>query len=238
VHLVQPYTIDVAESILTDLRKRLENTRWPAQIMGSGWDAGMDGNYLHELVDHWSEAYKWRNEERKLNRLAQYRTEIEDTGIHFVHERGKGPAPFPLILTHGFPDSFFRFVKLIPLLTDPAAFGGSAEDAFDVVVPDIPGYGFSDKPNQRGLTFRVGDLWARLMTERLGYPRFGAHGGDWGSTITEQLAQRHSDSVVAIHLTDVPFGHLLRKPDDPPAAEQELFKRNEEWLQKEGAFMR
>jgi pimeloyl-ACP methyl ester carboxylesterase len=104
------------------------------------------------------------------------------------------------------------------------------------VVPDIPGYGFSDKPNEAGATFRVADLWANLMTKRLGYRCFGAHGGDWGSTITEQLARQHSDSVAAIHLTDVPFGHLLRKPDDPSPAERELFKRNEEWLRMEGAY--
>ncbi len=233
---VQPYRIDVADSILTDLGKRLENTRWASQIAGSGWDGGMDAGYLRELCEYWKERYNWRSEEQNLNRLAHYRTEIDDVGIHFVYERGKGPAPFPLILTHGYPDSFYRFVKLVPLLTDPAAFGGSAEDAFDVVIPDIPGYGFSDKPHKTGSTFAVSDLWARLMTERLSYERFGAHGGDWGSTITEQLAKQHSGSVVAIHLTDVPFGHLLRKPDDPSPVEQEFFKNNEEWLQKEGAY--
>ncbi len=233
---LQPYRIDVADSILTDLDNRLKNTRWAPLVADYGWDAGTDGEYLKGLVDYWRETYDWRTEEQKLNQLAHFRTELDNTGIHFVYERGKGPAPFPLILTHGYPDSFYRFVKLIPLLTDPASFGGSAEDAFDVVVPDIPGYGFSDKPSERGATFRAGDLWARLMTERLGYKRFGAHGGDWGSTITEQLARQHSDAVVAIHLTDVPFGHLMRKPDDPSAAEQRLFQKNEEWLQKEGAY--
>ncbi len=173
------YVIDVADSILNDLKKRLDNTRWPP---GSslGWEGGTDTSYLRRLCDYWREAYNWRSAEQKLNRLANYRTEINDIGIHFVHERGKGPAPFPLILTHGYPDSFYRFVKLIPLLTNPAAFGGDAEDAFDVVVPDIPGYGFSDKPDKKGSTFAVSDLWARLMRERLGYERFGAHGGDWG----------------------------------------------------------
>jgi len=229
------YTIDVPESILNDLNKRLENTRWsPSPDLS--WDGGMDANYLRKLCDYWREEYSWRNAEQKLNQLAHFRTEIDDIGMHFVYEHGKGPAPFPLILTHGYPDSFYRFVKLIPLLTDPAAFGGHAEDAFDVVVPDIPGYGFSDKPDKRGSTFAVSDLWARLMTERLGYERFGAHGGDWGSTITEQLAKQHSGAVIAIHLTDVPFGHILRKPDDPSQAEQKLFKKNEEWLQKEGAY--
>jgi pimeloyl-ACP methyl ester carboxylesterase len=232
---IAPYSIDVAEAILDDLNRRLANTRW-SQSPNLGWDGGTDASYLREFCDYWREAYNWRAEEQKLNRLAHYRTEIDGIGIHFVHERGKGPAPFPLILTHGYPDSFYRFVKLIPLLTDPASFGGDAEDAFDVVIPDIPGYGFSDKPDTRGSTFRVSDLWARLMTERLGYERFGAHGGDWGSTITEQLAKQHSDSVIAIHLTDVPFGHILRKPDDPSPDEQKFFKKNEKWLQKEGAY--
>src|SRR4051794_12110432 len=110
-----PFTIDVAESILIDLRKRLEHTRWSSEI-AAGWDAGMDAAYLRELVDYWRQGYNWRDQERKLNRFAQYRADIEGIGIHFIHERGKGPAPFPLVLTHGYPDSFYRFVKLIPLL--------------------------------------------------------------------------------------------------------------------------
>jgi microsomal epoxide hydrolase len=234
---IQAYRIEVEESILRDLGNRLENTRWPSRIADLGWDGGTDSDYLRGLLDYWLEKYDWRNEEQKLNRFAHYRTEIDGVGVHFLYERGKGPAPFPLILTHGYPDSFYRFLKLIPLLTDPAAFGGRVEDAFDVVVPDIPGYGFSDKPKEQGSTFRVSDLWARLMTERLGYERFGAHGGDWGSTITEQLARQHSDCVAAIHLTDVPFGHLLqRKPDDPSPAEQKFFKKSEEWREMEGAY--
>jgi pimeloyl-ACP methyl ester carboxylesterase len=233
---ITPYTIDIQEAILSDLNSRLANTRWSPRGPDLGWDGGTDANYLREFCDYWRTKYNWRNEEQKLNRLAHYRTEIDGIGVHFVHERGKGPAPFPLVLTHGYPDSFYRFVKLIPLLTDPAAFGGRAEDAFDVVIPDIPGYGFSDKPPKRGYTFRVSDLWARLMTEHLGYERFGAQGGDWGSTITEQLSKQHSNSVVAIHLTDVPFGHLFQKPDDPSPAEQKMFKKNEEWVQKEGAY--
>src|SRR5262249_49907106 len=150
-----------------------------------------------------------------LNRFAHFTTGVDGATIHFIHEHGKGPKPFPILLTHGYPDSFYRFVKLIPMLTDPASFGGSAEDAFDVVVPDLPGYGFSGFQGKRPTIFQVNDLWARLMTDTLGYQKFGAHGGDWGSTVTEQLARSHRDSVVAIHLTDVPFGHLFQKPDDP-----------------------
>ena len=122
------------------------------------------------------------------------------------------------------------------MLTDPASFGGHPGDSFDVVVPDLPGYGFSDKPSKPGMLFRVNDLWARLMKDRLGYQRFGAHGGDLGSTITEQLARSHSNSVVAIHLTDVPFGHIFQKPGDPSSAEMKYFRNNEKWMQGEGAY--
>jgi pimeloyl-ACP methyl ester carboxylesterase len=233
---ISPFRIDVAPEMLSDLRHRLKNTRWSYQVKDTGWKAGTDLNYLEELVAYWHDTYDWHKQETALNQFAHFRTEVDDIGIHFIHEHGKGPHPFPLILTHGYPDSFYRFAKIIPMLTDPASFGGRAEDAFDVVVPDLPGYGFSDRPPKTGTVFRVNDLWAHLMTDKLGYPRFGAHGGDWGSTVTEQLARSHADSVVAIHLTDVPFGHILQKPDDPSPAEQKLFKHNEEWLQNEGAY--
>lgn len=233
---IRPFRIEVSGGVLSDLRRRLEHTRWPCDRKDAGWSAGTDFEYLKELVAYWHGTYDWEKQESALNRLAHFKTEIDGLGIHFIHERGKGPDPFPIVLTHGYPDSFVRFVKIIPMLSDPVSFGGRAEDAFDVVVPDLPGYGFSDKPSEHGMIFQVHDLWARLMRERLGYKRFGAHGGDWGSTVTEQLARSHSDAVVAIHLTDVPFGHLFQKPDDPSPAEKKLFKHNEEWMQKEGAY--
>ena len=233
---ISPFTIDVAAEVLTDLRQRLNETRWSYQVEGTKWDAGTDLNYLKELVNYWQDTYDWCKQEAALNQFAHFQTKLDDIGIHFIFERGKGPRPFPLILTHGYPDSFYRFVKIIPMLTNPAAFGGQVEDAFDVVVPDLAGYGFSDRPKEIGSVFRVNDLWAQLMTDILGYKKYGAHGGDWGSTVTEQLARSHGDSVVAIHLTDVPFGHILQKPDDPSTAETKLFKHNDEWLQKEGAY--
>jgi pimeloyl-ACP methyl ester carboxylesterase len=233
---VSPFRIQVAEEVLNDLRHRLNHTRWSYQVEGKHWDAGTDLDYLRELVAYWQGTYDWRKHEAALNQFAHFKTSVDGFGIHFIHERGKGPNPFPILLTHGYPDSFYRFAKIIPRLTDPASFGGRAEDAFDVVVPDLPGYGFSDRPTEHGTIFRVNDLWAQLMTDKLGYARFGAHGGDWGSTVTEQLARSHPDSVVAIHLTDVPFGHILQKPADPSSAEQQLFQRNEEWLRKEGAY--
>jgi pimeloyl-ACP methyl ester carboxylesterase len=160
---------------------------------------------------------------------------VDGVGIHFIQERGKGPLPFPLILTHGYPDSFYRVAKIIPILTDPEPFGGRAEDSFDVVVPDLPGYGFSVQPGNSGMVFRANDPWAQLMADKLGYQKFGAHGGDWVSTVTEQLARSHTDSVVAIHLTDVSFGHFFQKPDKLSPDEEKLFQENEQWMHKEAA---
>jgi pimeloyl-ACP methyl ester carboxylesterase len=203
---------------------------------GTAWEAGTDLDYLKELVDYWQNSFNWRTQEAVLNQFAHFKTEVEGCGIHFIHERGKGPDPFPIVLTHGYPDSFYRFAKIIPFLTDPESHGGKAEDAFDVVVPDLPGYGFSDKPTKHGMIFDVHDLWTRLMTVYLGYGHFGAHGGDWGSTVTEQLASSDAKSVVAIHLTDVPFHHLFQRPDDPSAAEKKFFEQSDEWVKKEGAY--
>ena len=147
---IEPFKINVSEDVLSDLQQRLKNTRWSYQIEGTGWDAGTDVEYLTNLLNYWQDDYDWRKHERALNQFAHFKTTVDDIGIHFIHVRGKGPDPFPLILTHGYPDSFYRFAKIIPMLTDPAAFGGRAEDAFDVVVPDLPGYGFSDRPTRHG----------------------------------------------------------------------------------------
>jgi hypothetical protein len=208
------FQIDVPAMVLSDLQQRLARTRWSNSAEETGWEAGTDPGYLRQLVGYWQTTYDWRKHEKALNQFAHFKSEIDGAAIHFIHERGKGPNPFPIVLTHGYPDSFCRFTKIIPMLTDPVSFGGQAEDAFDVIVPDLPGYGFSDRPGKPGTIFRANDLWARLMTDTLGYLKFGAHGGDWGSTVTEQLARSHPDSVAAIHLTDVPFGHLFQKPDD------------------------
>lgn len=231
-----PFKIAVSDDALSDLHHRLTHTRWSAYPDRIHWKAGTSPEYLQEFVSYWQESYHWRDHEATLNQLSHFKVSIEDIGIHFIYERGKGPNPLPIVLTHGCPDSFCRFLKLIPMLTDPASYGGQPDDAFDVIVPDLPGYGFSDKPKQLGTVFRVHELWAHLMTEILGYKKFVAHGGDWGSTVTEQLARNHPDSVLAIHLTDVPFGHLFQKPNDASPEEEQFFKKNETWIQKEGAY--
>ena len=143
---IEPFTIDVSQDVLDDLAVRLADTRWPDEIPGSGWDYGTDPAYLRELVEYWRTDYDWRAEERRLNEFHHFRAEVGGLGVHFIHERGRGPDPFPLIISHGWPGSVVEMLRIIPMLTDPVAHGGDAADSFDVVVPSLPGYGFSDKP--------------------------------------------------------------------------------------------
>jgi len=226
----------IPQSILDDLRARLRSTRFAPGETASDWDAGMSPAYLRQIVEYWQSAYDWRAQEARFNRFAHFRATVDGSVVHFIHERGRGPAPLPLVLTHGFPDSFLRFEKLIPLLIDPGAHGGDPADAFDVVVPSLPGYGFSEPRTKNGEAFRLGDLWHELMTRELGYERFGAHGGDWGSTVTEQLARSHAKSVVGIHLTDVPFWHGFQKPKQVSAAEEAYLAAIERYPVQEGAY--
>src|ERR1043166_8767983 len=183
-----PFTISVPQAVLDDLAERLARTRWPDEVNDAGWDYGVNLAYLQELVDFWRTGFDWRAQERALNAWHHYRAEVDGLGIHFIHERGKGPKPFPLILTHGWPSTFVEMLKIIPLLTDPASHGGDPADAFDVVVPSLPGYGFSSLRTKRG-RFPVHDMWARLMTEGLGYGKFGAQGYDVGAGVTGNLGR-------------------------------------------------
>jgi hypothetical protein len=157
----------------------LAAVRLPTGILGENWNAGIDPAYHRELVSYWRTAYDWRAAERSINTFSHFRAEIDGVRLHFIHEPGHGPKPLPIILTHGYPDSFVRFLKLIPLLPDPRAHGGEPADAFSVVVPSLPGYGFSEPLAKQGGTFSFAGLWHKLMVEQLGYARFGAHGGDW-----------------------------------------------------------
>ena len=233
---VEPFVVKVDQSVLDDLHMRLDRTRWTCDFGDSGWSYGASVAYMQQLVAYWRDRFDWRGQEAALNRFASFRATLNDgLRIHFIHERGRGPEPLPIVLTHGFPDSVVRFTKIIPMLTDPASHGADPADSFDVVAPSLPGYAFSDRPRSDGGVFRVGDLWHELMTQ-LGYDRYVAHGGDWGSTITELLARDHGDHVVAIHLTDVPFLHSFRKPDDPSRAERKYLDSVEKYQQGEGAY--
>ena len=233
---VQPFHIDVPQAILDDLQARLEKTRFTAGMVSAGWDYGTSPNYLEQLCDYWRGDFDWRKQESYLNSFKQFRTEVDGVGLHFIHERGKGDKPIPLLLVHGWPDSFARFLKIIPMLTDPAAHGAADQPSFDVIIPSLPGFGFSDRPPRKGLTFAFGDLLHKLMVEELGYSRFAMHGGDWGGTVTEHMARSHSASLLGIHLTDVPFFHMFQKPNDPSRAEAAYLKKMDQFPQTEGAY--
>ena len=185
---VQAFKVQVPDATLEDLQARLARTRWPGELPGSGWDYGSNLTYVQELVEYWRTRFDWRAQEEAINAFAHFRARVDGLGIHFIHERGKGPNPLPLIITHGWPSTFVEMLKIIPLLTDPASHGGDAADSFDVVVPSMPGYGFSDRTTRRGFNLvRVSEVLERLMTDGLGYSRFGAQGGDWGAGVTTHL---------------------------------------------------
>ena len=196
-----PFALDVAEAELRDLRERLRRTRWPEAETVDDWSQGVPLDYLRALCGYWAEGYDWRATERRLNAVPQFRTAIDGLGIHFLHARSPHPDALPLVITHGWPGSVIEFLKVIDPLTDPTTHGGDADDAFHVVCPSLPGYGFSDKPDRPGWGIdRIAGAWAQLMA-RLGYERYGTQGGDWGTSISATLAQRDPDHIVGIHLT-------------------------------------
>lgn len=233
---VQPFTIDVPQATLDDLHYRLARTRWPDQVEDAGWDYGVNLEYLQELVAYWQNTFDWRAQERQLNQFAQFRAEIDGVGIHFIHERGKGPRPLPLLLLHGWPDSFYRMYKIIPMLTDPARYGGDPADSFDVIVPSLIGFGFSDRPLKRGGS-RDSELLPRLMTDVLGYRRFAAHGGDTGSPIAQMIALAQPESVIGLHLMDTGW-HNPITADTPnlSPAEQAYVQQIDRFWAEEGAY--
>jgi pimeloyl-ACP methyl ester carboxylesterase len=234
---LRTFEVAVPETTLRDLQVRLAAARLPPEDPdATDWEAGISPRYLRQLVDYWRTDFDWRRQEKRLNEFAQFEATLGGQRVHFIHARGRGDRPLPLILTHGYPDSFLRFLKLIPLLTDPAMHGGDPRDAFDVVVPSLPGYAFSDRPSGEAGIFQVADLWKKLMTDELGYARFGAHGGDWGSTVTEHLARSHAGAVVGIHLTDVPFWHAFQRPDDLSPEEEEFLKVIQQFTMRQGAY--
>lgn len=199
---VQPFRVDVPDADLLDLRNRIEHTRWPDEIEHAGWDYGIPRDYLEQIAAYWQRDYDWRSTEETINSYANYRARIDGIAVHFIHIRGTGPDPLPLLITHGWPSTFFEMLDLASQLADPAHYGADPSDSFNVVVPSIPGYAFSEKPRRRGFTYaRVAEIWVQLM-EALGYHRFGTHAYDIGASVTGIMLRRVPDRVIGYHTTE------------------------------------
>lgn len=234
----EPFTARATAAGLDDLRARLRATRWPDAPEEAGWSLGTDVGYLRELVAYWADGFDWPAQEEALFRLPRFRVTVGGLGIHLVHARAVAPAGpvLPLVLTHGWPDSFWRYSKVVSLLTDPGAHGADPADAFDVVVPDVPGFGYSDRPAGPPLdSIAVAGLWAQLMTA-LGYQRFGAAGGDIGSHVSRYLALDHPDRVVAVHRTDAGLPVFAGDPAELTREERGWMQDAAAWGTTEGAY--
>jgi len=198
---IEPYRIAVSDDALADLSDRLNKTVWPDDPGNENWKYGVNAQYLRGLVEYWKTDFDWREVEAKINHFPNFRAVIDDIPVHFIHKKGVGPNPVPIILTHGWPWTFWDMHKVIEPLADPGAHGGDPADAFDVIVPSLPGYGFSGPVPDAGLNFwKTADLWHRLMTEGLGYGRYAASGGDWGALISSQLGHKYADQLFGIHI--------------------------------------
>lgn len=211
---MQEFQISVPDDVIDDLRTRLSRTRFTTASDSTYWAAGVDPGYLRDLVAYWADGFDWRAAEKALNGYPQF---IADQ-VHFVHVRGKGPAPTPLILSHGWPSSFVEMLSVVGPLTDPVAYGGDPADSFDVIIPSLPGFlysGLSPEPLTRR---RIAELWHGLMTETLGYQRFGAFGGDIGGSVTQWLGALYPENLIGVHLTS---GTLLANVGDKPFTAQE-----------------
>lgn len=236
----RPFTIEVPEAELARLRDRLAMTRWsdhpPAESVVP-WASGVELGYLRELVDHWRDRFDWRAQERALNAFAQYTASVGGIELHFIHQPGVGPDPMPLLLPHGWPSSVWEFHELIPMLTDPARFGGDARDAFTVVAPSLPGYGFSHAPGQRrqGVD-EMADTFAELMRDVLGHRRFAMAGGDWGAYITARMAHVHPGLLHGILLTLLPMRRVWTPPPDPTPEERDYVEQIRHWEAEERGY--
>ena len=231
------FSLHVSNEAIEDLRERLGRTRFPDQAPGEPWAYGTDVAYLQVLVAYWYDHFDWRAQEARLNSFPQYKAHLHGIDLHFLHVQGRGPNPHPLLLSHGWPGSIFEFLELIPRLTDPAHFGGDPGDAFTVIAPSLPGYGLSFMPGQPrfGLE-QIADCFAELMTNVLGYRRFGAQGGDWGSFITARLGYAYPERLSGIHLNMMPVRRDPAMLSNPTLEESRYGEELKVWLKEETGY--
>jgi len=232
-----PFRLHVSDDVLADLRDRLARTRFPDQAPGAPWAYGADVAYLRDLVEYWRTRFDWREQEAALNAFPQFKAPVDGIDLHFLHVPGKGPDPTPLLLSHGWPGSVFEFLDIIPMLTDPARFGGDPADAFTVVAPSLPGYGLSFAPGQErfGLE-RIADAFAELMSGVLGYERFAAQGGDWGAFITSRLGHAHPDKLCGIHVNLLAIRRDPKMLESPTLEEAKFAEELAVFLKEETGY--
>lgn len=232
-----PFRLHVDDEVLFDLHDRLGRTRWPDEIAGSGWRYGTNLDFMRRLVAHWQNKYEWRRAEEELNSFEQFTVAVGGIDLHFIHQPGIGPSPVPLLLVNGWPCSVWEFHELIPRLTDPARFGGDPADAFTVIAPSLPGYTLSYKAGQpRFDVVAMADLFATLMIDVLGYERFCAQGGDWGSYVVALLAARHAEALHGIHLNLMPIRQDLPFPSEPNDEERRYRRDLDHWQAEETGY--
>ena len=233
---IKPFRLHVPDAAIDDLRVRLERTRFPDQPPGEPWAYGTDVGYLRTLVEHWRDRFDWRAQEARLNAWPQFTVPLHGIDVHFLHVEGRGPAPCPLLLSHGWPGSVFEFLELIPRLTDPARFGGDPADAFTVVVPSLPGYGLSFAAGQPRFSLeQIADCFADLMGV-LGYQRFAAQGGDWGAFVTSRLGAVHADRLLGIHLNLLAVRRDAKLVGNPSPEEERFLAELAVWLKEETGY--
>jgi pimeloyl-ACP methyl ester carboxylesterase len=229
----QPFTISVPDDAIDDLHQRLRHTRWPDTVTDSGWTYGLDLDWMRSIVDYWLHQYDWRAQQRTLNELPHHVATIDGFRIHYLHFRSQHPNAVPLVITHGWPGSFLELLKVAPMLAE------SASDPFHVVIPSLPGFGFSERPSAPGMnTFRTAELWVELMGE-LGYRRFVAQGGDIGANVSSVMAWKHPESVLALHLNYIPglYRPWVDEATQPLRPEELAFKqRAQTWYDEKGGY--
>src|SRR5215813_13731585 len=233
---ITPFSIHIEAEIVADLRERIRKTRWPDQSPGAAWEQGTDLEYLRQLLEYWAGEFDWQAQERELNAATQFRAELDGVHIHFVHERARHGNGIPLILSHGWPSTFVELLPLVPFLTDPHAHGIDGP-AFDVVIPSLPGYGFSERPRRTGVNYQyVAGLWHRLM-RGLGYEGYGAQGGDFGAGIVTFMALNNPKPMIGVHLSNLEIAPYTGPGSRPlSAAEKTYRQRNDAFWQEEYGY--
>lgn len=225
-----PFTVSISDEKLVTVLDRFRTARFPQRLGNGDWSLGMSDEFMHRFVDYVVNEYDWRAVEQRLNAHPQFRADVDGYGLHFYHVAGEGDNPTPLVLTHGWPGSVYEFLKIIESLTRPSKFGSDPADSFSVVIPSVPGYGFSTLAENKVIApVTTANLWHKLMTGVLGYSHFGAQGGDIGSLVTSQLAARHPDSLIGVHMNLIPWAWK----DDQTSEEQEWFAKGQEFQKRE-----